>query len=89
MVEPPFGTLLVPAVGGTSLAEPCLLAADETAIALPAITIGTQKEQRATVAMQTNPWSQNHFARSRHALLAGGTGQRLRLHVRLEPVCVW
>jgi hypothetical protein len=44
MVEPPFGTLLVPAVGGPSLVEPCMPAADETAIALPAITVGTQKE---------------------------------------------
>jgi hypothetical protein len=67
MVEPPFGALLVPAVGGTSLAEPCLPAADKTAIALPAITVGTQKEQCAAFVMQTNPWSQNHFARSRHA----------------------
>jgi hypothetical protein len=67
MIEPPFGTLLVPAVGAASLTEPRLLAAGETAIALPAITGGTQKEQRATVAMQTNPWSQNYFARSRHA----------------------
>jgi hypothetical protein len=67
MVEPPFGTLLVPAVGRTSLAEPGLSAAGETAIALPAITVGTQKKHRAAFVMQTNPWSQNHFARSRHA----------------------
>ena len=67
MVEPPFGTLLVPAVGAALLTEACLLAAGETAIALPAITVGTQKEQPAAFAVQTNPWSQNYFARSRHA----------------------
>jgi hypothetical protein len=67
MVESPFGALLVPAVGGTSLAEPCLSAAGETAIALPAITVATQKKHCAAFVMQTNPWSQNHFASSRHA----------------------
>ena len=67
MVESPFGTLLVAAIGGASLTEPCLPAAGETAIALPAIAIGTQKEQRTAFAMQTNPWSQNYFGRSRHA----------------------
>ena len=67
MVEPPFGTLLVAAIGGASLTEPCLPAAGETAIALPAITVATQKKHCAAFMMQTNPWSQNHFARSRHA----------------------
>jgi hypothetical protein len=67
MVEPPFGTLLVAAVGGASLPEPGLLATGETAIALPAVTVGTEKEQRAAFAVQTDPWSQNYFARSRHA----------------------
>lgn len=67
MVESPFGTLLVAAVGAASLTDPGLLAADAAAIALPAITVGTQKEQSAAFAEQTNPWSQNHFARSRHA----------------------
>ena len=67
MVEPPFGTLLVPTIGAASLTEACLLPADETAVALPAITAGTQKKQSAAFAAQTNPWSQNYFARSRHA----------------------
>jgi len=67
MVEPPFGTLLVAAIGGASLTEPCLLPANEAAVALPAITVGTQKEPPAAFAEQTNPWSQNYFARSRHA----------------------
>jgi len=67
MVEPPFGTLLVPAVGATPLIAPCLLTASKGAIALTAVTAGTQEKQRAAFAMRTNPWSQNYFARSRHA----------------------
>lgn len=67
MVEPPFGTLLVAAVGAASLTEACLATAGETAITLPAVTVGTEKEQRTAFAVQTNPWSQNYFARSRHA----------------------
>lgn len=67
MVEPPFGSLLVAAVGAASLPEPCLLTASDAAIALTAVTLGTEKEQRAAFAVQTNPWSQNYFARSRHA----------------------
>jgi hypothetical protein len=67
MVEPPFGTLLMPTIRAAFLLEPRLLAAGETAIALPTITVGTQKEQCTAFGVQTNPWSQNYFARSRHA----------------------
>ena len=47
MIEPTFGTLLVAAVGATSLAEPCMPLAGGTTIALAAITAGTQEELRA------------------------------------------
>jgi hypothetical protein len=66
MIEPSFGTLLVPAIGAAALTDPCLLAAGQTAIALPAITGRTEEKQRAAFAAQTKPLSQHHFARSRH-----------------------
>lgn len=47
MIEPAFGTLLVAAVGATSLAEPRIPATSETAIAVPAIASDTQEELRA------------------------------------------
>jgi hypothetical protein len=67
MVEPPFGTLLVAAIGGAPLMEPCSPTASAAAIALTAVTVGTEKEKAAALGKQTNPWSQNYFARSRHA----------------------
>ena len=68
MVEPPFGALLVTPVGATSLAEPCVLAAGETAIALAAIAAGTQEEQGAAFAVSANPRSEA-IVRRRHAHL--------------------
>ena len=67
MVEPPFGALLVPAIGAAPLMAPCLLTASEATITLTAVTVGTQKEQRTAFGVQTNPWSQHYFASSRHA----------------------
>jgi hypothetical protein len=67
MVEPPFGALLISTVGASPLMEPCLLTANQAAIALTAITAGTDKEKGAALGEQTNPWSQNYFARSRDA----------------------
>jgi len=68
MVEPPFRALLVTAIGATSLAAPCVLATGQTAIALTAITAGTQEEQRAAFAVPANPRSENLVQR-RHAHL--------------------
>ena len=59
------------AVGAAALTEPCLLAAGETAIALPAITGGTEEKQRLAFAAQTEPLSQHHFVRSRHGCSQG------------------
>ena len=68
MVEPTFGTLLVTAVGATLLAEPCVPATGETAIALAAITAPTQEERSAAFAVPANPWSEA-IVRRRHAHL--------------------
>jgi hypothetical protein len=66
MVEPPFGALLVAAVGATSLAEPGVPATGETAIALAAIAARTQEELGAAVAVPANPRSEA-IVRRRHA----------------------
>jgi len=55
VIEPPFGALLVTAVGATLLAEPCVPAAGVTAIALAAITPRTQEKQGAAFAVPANP----------------------------------
>jgi hypothetical protein len=68
MVEPPFGALLVAAVGATSLAEPGVPATGETAIALAAIAARTQEELGAAFAVPANPWSEA-IVRRRHAHL--------------------
>ena len=78
MIESSLRTLLVPAIGTAALTEPSLLAAGEAAIALPAITVGTQKKQRAAFYGNTKTLPQNHFAMRRHACsqaeLDNGTG---------------
>lgn len=68
MVEPAFGALLMTAVGATFLAEPCVLATGETAIALAAITAGAQEEQGAAFTPPANPRSEA-IVRRRHAHL--------------------
>lgn len=68
VTEPPFGALLVTAVGTTSLAEPCVPATGETAIVLAAITAGTQEKQGAAFAIPANP-SSEAIVRRRHAHL--------------------
>ena len=55
VIEPAFGTLLVAAVGTASLAHPCKPAAGVTAVALTAITTGTQVEHGAAFAVPANP----------------------------------
>jgi hypothetical protein len=68
VIEPPFGALLVTAVGATLLAEPCVLATGEAAIALAAITAPAQKEHGVAFVVPANPSSES-FVRRRHAHL--------------------
>ena len=66
MVEPPFGALLVTAVGAASLAEPRVPLTGEATVALAAITSGAQKEFAAAFAVPANPSSEAIVGR-RHA----------------------
>ena len=66
MVEPPFGALLVTAVGAPSLAQPHMPLTSETTVALAAITPGAQKEFGAAFTVPANP-SSEAIVRRRHA----------------------
>jgi hypothetical protein len=67
VIESPLGTLLVSAIGAPPLPYSGLLATDQAAIPLPAITMGAEKEHPAAFAAEANPQPQNHFAVHRHA----------------------
>ena len=55
VIEPPFRTLLVAAVGAAPLTKSGLLAAGDAAIALSAITAGAEEERGAAVGVQAKP----------------------------------
>lgn len=65
MVEPPFGALLMTAVGAPSLTQPHIPLASETTVALAAITAGAQKEFGTAFTVPTNP-SSEAILRRRH-----------------------
>jgi hypothetical protein len=68
MIELPFGTLLVSSVGGSPLLAAGLLAAWIAAVALSAIAVRANKENRVAALTKTNPLPQNRFAMNhRHA----------------------
>src|SRR5262249_29610868 len=66
MIEAPFETLLVAAIGRAALLATGLLAASHTAIALPAITMRAQIENCEAGGQPTNPLPENSSAGSRH-----------------------
>jgi len=66
MIEPAFGALLVPPVGGTALLAPGFHAAIRAAIALPPIAVRTNPEQRLAFLTATNSLPENDFAMNRH-----------------------
>ena len=72
VIEPSFRTLLVAAIGATPLTEPSLVAAGQAAITVPAITVGTEKKDRAAFAAPTNSQPENHLAPKRHACSQAG-----------------
>jgi hypothetical protein len=72
MIGPSCRTLLVAAIGATPLTEPGLVAAGQAAIAMSAITVGTEKKDRAAFAAQTNSQPKNHLALKRHACSQAG-----------------
>lgn len=68
MIEPPFLALLMPPIGTSPLTEAGLLAALGTAIAVPAITVRADEENRVTLVAQANSLPENCFAvNRRHA----------------------
>jgi hypothetical protein len=76
VIESSFEALLMPAVGASPLTEPGLTPTTEAAIALTAITVGTEKKHRAAFAAQANPSPENPFAMNRHAIRRAGLDKR-------------
>jgi hypothetical protein len=76
VIESTFQALLMSAVGAPPLMEPRLVPATEAAVALTAITVGTEKKDRAAFPAAANPSPQNGFAVNRHAHLRAGLDKR-------------
>src|SRR3982750_2183354 len=87
MVQPPFPTPLVSAVGCTPLSPSCLIPTGDAAVALSPVAMGTEKERSKTVPEQANPLPENCFPMRRHASPQGGAGQRQPLRGTLKPAC--
>jgi hypothetical protein len=66
MIESPFWTLLVAAVGRPVLPAPRFGAARRAAIALSAIAARANPEHRLTFLVAASPLPQNHFRMNRH-----------------------
>jgi hypothetical protein len=68
MIELPFGTLLVAAVGASPLLPAGLLAALVAAVAVSAIAVRADEENRVAALTKADPLPQNRFAMNhRHA----------------------
>ena len=65
MIEPSFGALLVAAVGAPPLLAAGLLAALVAAVAMSAIAVRADEENRVAVLTKANPLPQNRFAMNR------------------------
>jgi hypothetical protein len=73
VIEPSFGTLLVPAVGAPSLADSGMLTAKGAAVALSTIAVRADEEHCVTLANAANPLPEYHFAMNcRHASSQAG-----------------
>ena len=69
MIEPSFGTLLVPFVGAAALLAACEFAAIQAAIAVPAITRRADEKGPPTLFTEANSLPENCCVLShRHAL---------------------
>jgi hypothetical protein len=66
VVEPAFGTLLIATVGRPVLPAPGFGAARRAAIALPAVAVRANPEQRLASLGATSPRPENHFWMNRH-----------------------
>jgi len=73
MIEPSFGTPLVASVGGSPLLAAGMFAALGTAVAVPAVTVRADEENRLAALNKANPLPQNRFAvNHRHASSQAG-----------------
>ena len=77
MIEPSFGTPLVAPVGVPPLLAAGLLAALGAAVAVSAIAVRADEENRVAAMTEAKPLPQNRFAvNHRQASSQAGTGQR-------------
>jgi hypothetical protein len=72
MIEPALRTLLVPAVSRAMLPEPSFGATSRAAIALPAVAVRANPEDRLASLAATNPRPENHFSMNRHRCAPAG-----------------
>jgi hypothetical protein len=73
MIELPFGALLVASVGAPPLLLAGLLAALVAAVAVSAVTVRADEENRVAALTKANPLPQNRFAMNhRHASSQAG-----------------
>ena len=87
MVQPPFRTALVSAIGRTPLPPPCLIATSHAAVPLSPVAMRAEKECCKAVSEQANPLPENCFPMRRHACSQGGSGHRQPLRGTLKPAC--
>ena len=86
MIELPFGALLVAFIGAPPLLAAGLVAALFAAVAMSAIAVRADEENRVAALTKANPLPQNRFAMNhRHASSPGGTGQRHWSRGSLKP----
>jgi hypothetical protein len=78
MIEAPFGTLLMAAVGFTALSAAGFLAATEAAITLAAIAVRAEIEHRPTGRKVTNALAENCGTSSRHRFREAAVDNRRR-----------
>jgi hypothetical protein len=62
VIEPAFGTSLVPPIGAAPLLESSAVTAGETAIALSAVAVQAEPEHSQTILRAANPLPENYFA---------------------------
>jgi hypothetical protein len=71
MIQPTFGTLLMPTVGAPPLLKAGMMTAFQAATALSTVAVLTDQKQRLTVRTKTLP--KHHFAlHGRHCLQGAG-----------------
>jgi hypothetical protein len=86
MIKLPFGALLVAAVGTSPLLAAGSFAAWVATVAVSAVAVGADEENRVAALTKATPLPQIRFAMNhRHASSQAGTGQRQCSRGRLKP----